>query len=462
MASVKGPIFAQPSPTEDPSTFEIKHASDDEAYATIDALNKAHQIKALPFPTPRGGEDGKEPRLSLAGVLGGNEDWAAQIQARGQIVFHALGDCGSTRSPKTQNEVTDKLVSDFEEADPKEVPEFHLLLGDIVYSFGESEYYYDQFYEPYRNYPAPILAVAGNHDGMVTDPRNPKLAHDSLKGFLDNFCQPEFVISKDAGGLSRTAQIQPGVYYTFEAPFVRIIALYSNMLEDPGTLTFEGEDGKKQLDFLAAALARAKADADAGNLGALIFAFHHPPYTAPHPHAQHGGSPQMLADLDSACAKAGIWPHAVLAGHVHNYQRFTRTKTANGITMEIPYVSCGNGGHNVQRLGGKGGPVLRAPTVVQGGAEERVVFETYDDVNYGYLRLAVNRQQLRIEYHAASDGAQSKAPDDAVTVDLATRRLAHFVANDHGIPARAAAIAKKVHAPVANAHSHSRHSGHRP
>ena len=37
----------------------------------------------------------------------------------------------------------------------------------MIYSFGEREYYYDQFYEPYRDYPAPILALAGNHDGMA-------------------------------------------------------------------------------------------------------------------------------------------------------------------------------------------------------------------------------------------------------------------------------------------------------
>jgi predicted phosphodiesterase len=44
-------------------------------------------------------------------------------------------------------------------------------LGDVVYSFGEAAYYYDQFYDPFRNYPAPIFAVPGNHDGMVAPNR---------------------------------------------------------------------------------------------------------------------------------------------------------------------------------------------------------------------------------------------------------------------------------------------------
>ena len=46
------------------------------------------------------------------------------------------------------------------------MPSFFYHLGDVVYNFGEAAYYYDQFYEPYRNYPAPILGIPGNHDGV--------------------------------------------------------------------------------------------------------------------------------------------------------------------------------------------------------------------------------------------------------------------------------------------------------
>jgi len=28
--------------------------------------------------------------------------------------------------------------------------------------------------------------------------------------------------------------------------------------------------------------------------------------------------------VDAICAEAGVWPHAVLSAHAHNYQRFTR------------------------------------------------------------------------------------------------------------------------------------------
>jgi len=424
---VGGPVWAQPEPSEDPSTFLIKHASDTLAYKEIDELNKEHKIHPLPFPPPRGGV---EPRFTLKQVLNGSSA-VDQITKSGQIVFHAGGDCGSTHGPRTQNLVTDKLVSDFHEHASKEVPQFCLLLGDIVYSFGEAQYYYDQFYEPYRSYPAPILAVAGNHDGMVS----PETHAASLDAFLRNFCAEKFVITSDAVTLSRTAQIQPGVFFTFEAPFVRILAIYSNMLEDPGVIA-DKTIGDSQLKFLRAALTRVKTEQ---YKGALIIANHHPPYLGSGVgHGRHGGSPDMLAQIDTICAAVGVWPHAFLSGHAHNYQRFTRTLKDG---TEIPYVVCGNMGHNAQRLTKGNTPPPRVPQIIEkaNGHTGRVVFERYDAdyEHYGYLRLVVTSSQLRIEYHPASDGAHAKTPDDSVTVDLSTHKRTQFQPNDLGWPKRA-------------------------
>ncbi len=423
--NVGHPVFSQPQPTADPTTFQVNHPSDGPAYKVIDQLNKEHKIVPLPFPPPRGGQ---EPTLTLEEVFGGNTGAIDKIKNRKQIVFHATGDCGSTRGPATQNLVTDKMVTDFQETHPGEIPQFNFLLGDIVYSFGESQYYYDQFYEPYRSYPAPILAVAGNHDGMVSP-----LAHaTSLAAFLRNFCSNDFVVTPDAGGLSRTAQIQPGVFYTFEAPFVRILALYSNTLEDPGVIA-DKNIGDSQLKYLQAALTRVKTEK---YKGALLVAHHHPPYTAG---SKHGWSIDMQNQMDAIFKATGIWPHAVLCGHVHNYQRFTRTRPDG---TQIPFISCGNGGHNVQRLTGQGGVPLRAPQIIVPASAnaDQIVLENYDDQNFGYLRIVATDKQLRIEYHPAHDGPGTKTPDDAVTVDLTTRKLGHFQANDLGHPKAARAI----------------------
>ena len=422
------PVFAQPKPTADPTQFRVSHPSDDAAYAAIDALNAQHKLGPIPFPAPRGGV---EPVLTLAQVLGrtGN-DVVDSITKAGQLVFHAVGDTGSTRGPDDQSLVADKMVADFDEEASANVPHFFFHLGDMVYSFGEVQYYYDQFYEPYRDYPAPIIALAGNHDGMVA----PGVNVPTLAAFLDNFCAADFEIRPEAGGLSRTAQIQPGVFFTFEAPLLRIIALYSNVLEDPGVIA-SPEIGNSQLDFLKAALTRAK-----GFSGALILAHHHPPYTVG---SKHGWSEDMLAQIDSICNDTGVWPHAVLSAHAHNYQRFTRVHQS----MQIPYIVAGNGGHAVARLKREpdagGAPLAaadssretgtsryqtpyRAPTVLQtaGDGKDLIRLENYDDQDYGYLRIVVTTKQLRIEYHPAPDSDAAKTPDDVVAVDLASRKLA--------------------------------------
>jgi hypothetical protein len=347
-----------------------------------------------------------EPVLTLAQVYGdaGAAKEAAILKA-GQIVFHSVGDTGSVTGPATQSLVADKMVTDFNEANPADVPSFYFQLGDVVYYFGEATYYYDQFYEPYREYPAPILAIPGNHDGVVYT----KDSATSLEAFIANFCAAAPVHSPDAGTLNRTTMIQPGVYFTFEAPFVRIFGLYSNVLEDPGVIS--GQTGStspnkildsRQIAFLTAALKRVKSDAFTG---AIIIAVHHPPFSGD---TTHGGSPLMLADIDSACTASGVWPHAVFSGHVHNYERFTRT--ANG--KQIAYLVAGCGGHNPLS---KMRATVRTPYVIN----STLTLNSVDDTDFGYLRVVVNSQTMTIEFHPESDGGVTKTPDDTVTINLA-------------------------------------------
>ena len=406
--AVPQPIFGQPVATVDPTGFTVKHGSDAAAYRTLDALNARHALQPLPFPAPRGLP---EPILTLAAVLGdrGASTTKAAIAA-GRMVFHSVGDTGNTRGPDPQNEVADKMIADFQEADPADVPLFFLHLGDVIYNFGEKLYYYDQFYDPYRDYPAPIVALAGNHDGMIA----PDTHAVTLDAFLSNFCADAFRINPEAGGLSRTAQIQPGVFFTFEAPFVRVLVLYSNTLEDPGVISSQGgtfpELNDSQLDYLRAAVARVKAEKYPG---ALILAHHHPAYTAG---SKHGWSIAMREEIDAIFDEAGVWPHAVLSAHAHNYQRFMRSHG----DRQIPYIIAGNGGHGLGKLTTKKSGPLRTPMVIQAAAKgvDQVVLENYDDQDYGYLRIVVDAARLRIEYHAAGDGTSAKTSDDVVIVDL--------------------------------------------
>jgi Calcineurin-like phosphoesterase len=427
--STGGPQFAQPVSTPIPNKYLVQHASDTAAYTILDSQKTT--LRPRSFQPVAGAA---EPVLTLAGAIGGTAGpkVEAAIQEVGQIVFHVAGDTGATAGPKNSGAVADKMVSDFSE-DSKSVPSFYYHLGDVVYSFGEAKYYYDQFYDIYRDYPAPIFAIAGNHDGMVA----PGVTTAPLAAFLENFCtagQPPHR-TQEAGELARTAQVQPGIYFTLEAPFVRILGLYSNCLEDPGIISNQGktypELDQTQIKFLKAGLARIKQQKFTG---AVIIAVHHPPYVAqltPPKGSKntvagnHPGSPLMLADIDSACSAAGVWPHAIFSGHAHSYQRFTRT-TKDG--RQTPFLVSGNGGHAVSHLTRKGTPAVRTPAAQAdlSNGSDTVTLDNYDDQDFGYLRVLVNSKQLRIEYHPASDGPNAKTADDAVTVDLATRKLAIY------------------------------------
>jgi hypothetical protein len=389
------PVFNQPKPSPDPTGFKDP--------VTDQKLQGIRKLEAA--PKPRGGA--VEPIVTLEEVYGSaGAAKIAAIQKAGQIVFHSVGDTGSVVGPATQSLVADKMVTDFNEANLADVPSFLFQLGDVVYYFGEATYYYDQFYEPYRDYPAPILAIAGNHDGVVY----PKDPAPTLDAFLKNFCTATPVQAPDAGNLLRTTMVQPGVYFTLDAPFVRILGLYSNVLEDPGVIS--GQNGQntvldgRQIAFLTAALKRVKSD---NFTGAVIIAVHHPPFTGG---AVHGGSPLMLADIDSACTAAGVWPHAVFSGHAHNYQRYTRTVN----TMQIPFLVAGCGGHSPLSA-------MRATYRTPYKIDDTLTLENYDTTDYGYLRVIVNATTMRIEFHPQHDGGTTKTPNDVVTITLATHAV---------------------------------------
>jgi Calcineurin-like phosphoesterase len=432
------PVFAEPGYMQDPTQFKEAHASDSAVYKELDRLQALHEFNPLPFPVVQGTA---EPILSLSSAFGSaGAAKLAAIQQNKQLVFHSSGDTGAATAKlalKDEYDVVSKMIADFDDKDPASVPQFFYHLGDVVYSFGEHKYYYDQFYDAFRNYPAPIFAVPGNHDGLVIPvaPQNtggnptPGDPKQSLSGFYANFCTKQFQHSSDAVGISRTTMIQPAVYFTLEVPpYLRILGLYSNMLENPGIIssTVDPRTNKAkfpnipdvQLDYLKAALTRVKTDKFKG---AVILAVHHPPYTF----GKHITSLVMLKEIDAICDEVGVWPHAFLSGHAHNYQRFTRTLG----NRQIPYVVCGNGGHPpLQKISID--PSLRTPAPMPGFAQperkDSVSLDNYDFTSFGYLRIIVDATQLRIEFHPEGDGVTTKTPDDFVTVLLSDGTLVHY------------------------------------
>ena len=429
------PVFNEGNIIPDPTRFKTAHPSDKLQYKEIEKLLKTQVVGFEPSRLP------PDELYNLESAFGSHgPEIAKRIKTAGKIIFHAAGDTGASNEGKYGNEISvaDQVTSDCRTSNAANRAAFFYHLGDVVYNFGESKYYYDQFYDPFRNYPGPIFAIPGNHDSFII-PGTPE-EDAPLKIFARNFCASQLSMTPEAGSLHRTAMTQPGVYFALDAPFVRIIGLFSNALEDPGVIS--SEKGKwasvpnSQLDYLRKQLARIKSE---NYSGAVLLAMHHPPFSyEPPPKSggaggNHGGSPNMLRQIDAICKAEGVYPHAVLSGHAHNYQRFTRTIRFKDKDLTVPFIICGDGGHNVNKLvKSRRGQVAREPYfgvnvdyLESNPAVEAksLVLKHYDDVNYGYLRITVDKTLLRIGFQQVAKMSIPQSRIDMVTVDLASRTI---------------------------------------
>jgi predicted phosphodiesterase len=430
------PVFSEDQTLPSPTGFQTDHPSDN---ATYDAIKDLLKKQVVAVPKARGANSDLYSLETAYGSAHGPLV-TQKIKAAKKIIFHALGDSGASDVRKYHNElrVSDQVSIDCAQSNEANRPAFLFHLGDVVYSFGESQYYYDQFYDAFRNYPAPIVAIPGNHDSFVV----PDTKETPLTVFQRNFCQEHPVITKEARSLHRTAMTQPGVYFTLDAPFVRIIGLFSNALEDPGVISNKDKKwpavDNKQLDFLSAQLKRVKAD---NFKGALLLAAHHPPYTySPAPKkgsgagGNHGSSSAMLSQIDEICLSEGVYPHAFLSAHAHNYQRYTRTIAFKGSEYDVPFIVCGDGGHNVNTLvrAHKGQPAAEPHPgsrvdyleSSKGAIKAKELWlEKYDDHNYGYLRIHVDEKELAIGFHQVGVRTLAQSRFDMVTVNLASHKM---------------------------------------
>lgn len=342
-------------------------------------------------PNPR-----SYPRMDLTSVVGANPAGYISSSSGKSIAFDIVGDSGAPSQQKLnayEMKVTDLMTAIAAQSPPA----FCFHVGDVVYFYGEEDYYYSQFYEPFKAYPAPIFAVPGNHDGITYN-----ASMVSLQPFQQAFCATTPGRWQGAGGILRSSMTQPGVYFTLDAPLVSIIGLYSNCGESLGWLN------DAQLTFLYQELTRLKGLRKQG-LPAVIMALHHFPRWFP------GQKDPTSTAIDAACKKAGFWPDAVICGHAHLYQRVVRQDTG----QDIPYVLSGAGGYAITP-GEEVGKNYMAQLMKNGMQMANKMFES------GYVRAVVTSPAsgdptLHFEYRSVKP--KSNAPDDACTVNLRTNKL---------------------------------------
>jgi len=329
------------------------------------------KYRALPDPT------GSPPfRLALDTILGADE--MKTIADKRRLTFHLNGDMGGIKDAVPQELVAKGMEKSFDpSADASVNPSFLYITGDCVYFNGQISEYYRQFYEPYEFYPRPIFAVAGNHDGENLDDDGSK----SLDGFIRNFCAPQAVHLPEALDSHRTAMVQPNVFWTLTTPLFNIVGLYSNVPEG-------GQIKQPQIDWYVEELKSLPTDVP------LFTALHHPPYSADD---HHSGSKRMIEILDAAAEQAGRSPDMILAGHVHNYQRISRTAANGDVT---PYLVTGAGGyHNLHHVLKVNHQAMIPPVVLDRSDGQEVTLHSYMDDHHGFLVLTVTPDRVVGDYY---------------------------------------------------------------
>jgi hypothetical protein len=197
----------------------------------------------------------------------------------------------------------------------------------------------------------------------------------------------------------RMTMTQPYVYWTLDAPFVTIIGLYSNVEG--------GLDARGRMDQQSY-LEQQMKNADPAKK--LLISVHHPPYSLD---SVHGGTQEMLNAIDLGIQASGRMPDAVLSGHVHNYQRFSRT--LKGKT--IPYVVAGAGGYaNDARSMHKIQPELLNVKLPYQTTLSDVKFMKFEQNEPGFLRITASAKKLLFEYFRVPfTGAAEVVPFDSFT-----------------------------------------------
>ncbi len=314
--------------------------------------------------------------------------------AANKLIFHCVGDTGGVHGTATQEAIAKAMEDQFPK-DGSLKPAFFYHLGDVIYFNGQSQNYNAQFYEPYQYYPALIFAIPGNHDGdSHAQPGDQPDTEPSLYGFMQNFCDS----APHPVNPYRQSMTQPYCYWTLDAPLVTIIGLYSNI---GGSLDARGTNEQQQWlqDQIQAADPAKK----------LLIAVHHPPYSLD---SAHGGCPDILNALDRAFIAANRVPDAVLSGHVHNYQRFSRNLDGR----EVPYLIAGAGGYaNDERSMHKLQKGLPAGLPLK-TTQPDVRLMNYNEKDPGFLRVTVEPGGITFEYFAVPFNGSPVSLFDTVIV----------------------------------------------
>jgi hypothetical protein len=149
MTGPGGRLYADPQPGPD----EVQFREDNTSAAYYNSpYFLAHQNQVQKIPARRNNLPVDLSDFLPASIL-------SAIQKAGSITFHTVGDTGAAKVNRGQTvaqaieqegAVADAMARAVE-TQAAAGPAFFFHLGDVIYNFGEAQYYYDQFYEPFAS-----------------------------------------------------------------------------------------------------------------------------------------------------------------------------------------------------------------------------------------------------------------------------------------------------------------------
>ena len=328
-----------------------------------------------------------------------------------KMVFHICGDTGGVKNPGPQQLVASAMEADAMNTTADGEAAFFYHLGDVVYFAGDIDMYGENFYETYSDYPAPIVSIPGNHDCQPDDPQDGPVDPNKkpLDGWVQNFMSDDPTrLGSLKTNSARTQMNLPNVYWTFTTPFATIIGLFSNVSETQAALH------QDQINWFKGELTAAEPHK------ALFVTIHHPPFSGDD---EHSGSTVAEKILFESFAETGVYPHFIMSGHVHNFQRFTVSQQIGGSNGQIACLVLGNGGYTrLGQLHKLGGEYPQAPLQLTGNLS----LDAYDQQNFGFARIEVSASEIVTTVFTApynESATPTPGTADRFVMDIATRRI---------------------------------------
>ncbi|MFE9095828.1 metallophosphoesterase family protein [Streptomyces sp. NPDC007264] len=281
------------------------------------------------FGDPTGATRGRWVRQREA--AGSPADKVIRRDDPDRFSFMVLGDTGEGDDPQYA------VVPGFLQAGQD--TRFAVVASDVIYPVGDTADYGTKFFRPYRDYPAPVYAIPGNHDWyedlhgfmrvfcdagpLAAEPAPRPLTRAWLRALLWHEPHPvdEQRLAEARTLRSAPAQraLQPGPYWAIDAGPVRIIGIDTGLLG-----TVDAEQGRWLRE--AARGPRPKILVTGSPL--YVDGEHHP---CP---IDGGGT------VDDIVRDPAHHFVAAIGGDIHNYQRYP--VDVDGRTIQ--YVVSGGGG----------------------------------------------------------------------------------------------------------------------